>query len=186
MNAIVAASLGPYGAFLADGSEFTGNYANILSKDYLKKWHKRRLKYIASIPEVDVISFETFPCSIEATAVSELLIEEDINKPVWISFSCRDGSTLNNGEKITDEIKLLDHNPNIIGFGVNCTSPCYILDLIHEMKKSTSKNGIQRIINGNPFMKIDPNLKISVFNGLMLVQVYLGDVADADQRTLKK
>jgi homocysteine S-methyltransferase len=66
----VAASIGCYGAYLADGSEYTGNYK--LTKEQLKVWHRKRLAVIAKA-EPDVFACETIPCLVEAAALVEVL-----------------------------------------------------------------------------------------------------------------
>ena len=84
----VAASVGPYGAALADGSEYHGRYG--LSVDALRRWHRPRLHVLADAG-ADLLALETVPCLAEA----EALLTEVAGSGVacWLSFSCADGHT---------------------------------------------------------------------------------------------
>ncbi len=132
---LVAASIGPYGAALADGSEYTG-YKNVSVKT-LMEFHEERL-VVLSNTQADILAFETIPCIEEALAIKELL-KLHPQKQAWISFSCKDGSHLSSGELFEDAIKLLEDADQIIGVGVNCTPPACILSLIQIAKPITSK-----------------------------------------------
>jgi len=127
----VAASIGPYGAYLADGSEYRGNYG--LSLDELKDFHRERLKVlIASNP--DLLAIETIPELTEAKAIINLLSEFKSTIPFWISFSCKDESQISSGESFADAAKLVSEAANSIGVGINCTAP----ELISGLMKSAS------------------------------------------------
>ena len=62
----VAASVGPYGAALADGSEYRGRYG--LSVRELAAWHRPRLEVLAEAGP-DVLALETVPDIDEAEAL---------------------------------------------------------------------------------------------------------------------
>eukprot|EP00854_Cymbomonas_tetramitiformis_P005578 gene5578-6765_t len=97
---MVAASIGCYGAYLADGSEYRGQYG--LSVDELKSFHRSRLELLAAAG-ADLISLETVPCVKEAIALLELLEEPAIQKlrvPAYLSMACKDGVHLNSGESV--------------------------------------------------------------------------------------
>ncbi len=84
----VAASIGPYGAALADGSEYRGDYG--LTVDELRRWHRPRLEVLAGAG-ADVLALETIPCAAEAEA---LLAEIDgLGVPAWLSLTCAGGRT---------------------------------------------------------------------------------------------
>lgn len=57
----IVGSIGPYGAHLHDGSEYTGTYADVVSKDTIKKWHRPRLNAVIEAG-VDALAIETIPC----------------------------------------------------------------------------------------------------------------------------
>ncbi|UJR27026.1 hypothetical protein I4U23_008330 [Adineta vaga] len=83
----VAASIGPYGAMLSDGSEFNGWYTDSMTIEQFKDWHRPRLSILARA-EPDLIAFETIPSQKEAEAVVELL-KEFPNLKGWLSFNCQ-------------------------------------------------------------------------------------------------
>ena len=130
----VAASVGPYGAFLADGSEYRGDYG--LSLTDLMDFHRPRLAVLANAG-ADMLACETIPCLLEAQAILKLL--EDFPKmTAWFSFSARDGSHTNHGELISDCAKMLEHE-HVAAVGVNCTSPEFVTDLVKNIRDATSK-----------------------------------------------
>ena len=81
---LIAASIGPYGAILHDGSEYTGDYA--ISDEDLWAFHEERLLLLDS-SDADLFACETIPSGREAAVLANLL--EDLSKPAWVSFSCR-------------------------------------------------------------------------------------------------
>ncbi|MEP5569325.1 MAG: homocysteine S-methyltransferase [Halioglobus sp.] len=134
MRPLVAASIGPYGAYLADGSEYRGDYA--ISRQALKEFHRPRLAALVKA-KPDFLACETIPCLTEASVLSELLVE--FAAPGWISFSCRDGKHLSSGETISQAGVLCTGNPYVFALGVNCSSPAHVESLIDEIKKHWSK-----------------------------------------------
>jgi uncharacterized protein Yka (UPF0111/DUF47 family) len=103
---IIVASLGPYGAALADGSEYTG-YHNV-SLSALTSFHAERLHVMLNT-QADILAFETIPCLSEANAIKNLLHQYSTKK-AWISFSCKDGLHLCSGELFEDAVKLLNNS----------------------------------------------------------------------------
>jgi homocysteine S-methyltransferase len=131
----VAASVGPYGAFLADGSEYRGNYG--LSAKELIDFHRPRMQALINAG-ADILACETIPCLIEAQAIAKLLTEFP-NITAWVSFSARDGNHISEGQVFADCVQQLKNHPQIAAIGINCTSPKYISSLIREAKKGTEK-----------------------------------------------
>lgn len=131
----VAASVGPYGAYLADGSEYRGNYG--LSESALMDFHRPRMKALIAAG-ADILACETIPCLIEAQALVRLL-DEFHSIDAWISFSCRDEEHVNEGQQLEDCVRIVEASPFVAALGVNCTSPKYIPSLIREVKKATNK-----------------------------------------------
>ncbi|PRP89153.1 homocysteine S-methyltransferase [Planoprotostelium fungivorum] len=123
---VIAASIGCYGASLADGSEFRGDYK--LNGDQLKDFHRKQLKVLSEC-NPDLIAFETVPCSIEAIAIAELLRDEFPHLKAWISFSCNQKG-INNGDDFAHAVESLQGYEQIIAIGINCTSPEYVTDLL--------------------------------------------------------
>lgn len=132
---LIAASVGPYGASLADGSEYRGNYG--IGIEELKTFHRNRLKILIETG-ADIIACETIPCIDEAIALKELFVEFPTVQ-AWISFSCKDEEHLSSGELLSDALELLNESQQIIAVGINCTSPQYIESLIKIAAVATSK-----------------------------------------------
>lgn len=131
----VAASIGPYGAFLADGSEYRGNYG--LTEKELMEFHRPRMRALIDAG-ADLLACETIPCLIEAQAIAKLL-KEFPTISAWISFSARDELHVSEGQVFADCVKQLEDHPQVAAIGINCTSPKYISSLIREAKQATEK-----------------------------------------------
>lgn len=125
----IAASLGPYGAMLNDGSEYSGDYA--VSGNVLRRFHQTRLQLFDD-SGVDVLAFETIPSMREAVVLAELL--QGCATPAWVSFSCRDGRCISDGTPIAEVAQLFAGHPSVLAVGVNCTAPRYVSDLVHELR----------------------------------------------------
>lgn len=138
---LVAASVGPYGAFLADGSEYRGDYRDAdgqpLGEEALARFHRRRLPTLVAAGP-DLLACETIPCLAEARAIARLLPEFP-GCHAWISFSARDGEHINSGEAIVDCARALDGCAQVAAIGVNCTAPQYVESLIGEIRQGTAK-----------------------------------------------
>ena len=132
---LIAGSVGPYGAFLADGSEYRGDYG--LTEQELIDFHRPRVEALI-VSGADLLACETIPCLVEAQALVKLLSEFP-NTFAWFCFSANDDEHICNGEKISDCAKWLDQIPQAAAIGINCTSPLYIPSLIREIKKNTDK-----------------------------------------------
>jgi homocysteine S-methyltransferase len=129
----VAASLGPYGAHLADGSEYHGAYRTLPDAEtVLKEYHFPRLPVLLS-EKPDVLLFETIPCVVEARAIVALLRE--VHAEAIISFQCRDDSHLASGEPLEEALAVLLDCPLVIGAGVNCVPPRRAVQLMRIAKR---------------------------------------------------
>src|SRR6202034_3272144 len=93
---LVAASIGPYGAALADGSEYRGRYG--LSVPALTRWHEPRLEILAAAG-VDVLALETVPDVDEAEALVNLV--HSVGVPAWLSYTI-DGTRTRAGQPLRD------------------------------------------------------------------------------------
>lgn len=132
---IVAASIGPYGAALADGSEYTGDYD--LDEGGLIEFHRRRF-HILSGTEADILACETIPSFQETLALAQLLTEIP-GRFAWFSFSCTDGYHISDGTPILDCAGRLDNLDQVAAVGINCTSPRFIPSLVREVRTVTDK-----------------------------------------------
>ena len=126
---MVAASVGPYGAYLADGSEYTGDYG--VEDRILVDYHRQRLEWLDQAG-ADVLACETIPSLQEASVLCELL--NSVNTPAWVSFSCQNDRLLNDGSPITEAVALFERHPKVVSVGVNCSSAQTIEALIGEIK----------------------------------------------------
>lgn len=131
---LVAASIGPYGAFLADGSEYTGQYG--LTEQALIDFHQPRMEaLIAASP--DILAMETIPCLTEAQALLRLL-ESFPSQQGYLCFSCQDGTSLSSGEPFREAVALAASSPQIIGVGINCTAPHFISPLLGSVDQAVA------------------------------------------------
>ncbi|HOP63167.1 MAG TPA: homocysteine S-methyltransferase [Spirochaetota bacterium] len=129
----IAASAGSYGAFLADGSEYRGDY-RLSDREYMK-FHRERVEILIEAG-ADFMAFETFPNQDEALAVAELMNEyPDIH--YWIVFTAPDGKRISHGELFQDCVKVLAGRGNLSGIGINCSKPELISPLLYEVDKIT-------------------------------------------------
>ncbi|KAL3603596.1 hypothetical protein D5086_004455 [Populus alba] len=135
---LVAASVGSYGAYLADGSEYSGNYGDAITLETLKDFHRRRVQILAE-SGADLIAFETVPNKVEAQAYAELLEEEDIKIPAWFSFNSKDGINVVSGDSLLECASIAESCKNAVAVGINCTPPRFIHGLILSIKKVTTK-----------------------------------------------
>ena len=124
----VAASVGPYGASLADGSEYKGNYG--VSKQELKDFHARRLEVLISTSP-DYLALETMPDTFEVEVLLELL--SDCPIPFWVSYSCKEGNQTNAGQSFQSAVDLAQ---SAMAVGINCTKPELIADLLRSAKSN--------------------------------------------------
>lgn len=125
----VAASVGPYGAYLADGSEFTGNYG--LSIDDLVVFHRERLELLWQAGP-DLLAIETLPSLDELKALLRILGDlPDVR--AWVSFSCPDGGHIHDGTPIRHCAALCAETQGVVAVGVNCTAPEFVCSLIGEL-----------------------------------------------------
>ncbi len=129
---MLAGSVGPYGACLGDGSEYTGSYIDKVSREELREWHRDRLKRLTFNNPVDIIAVETIPSYVEALAILDC-IGEIKGLRCWISFQCKDQLHTARGERIDDAFKALyghEHFEKVMAVGVNCVKPSQVWPLL--------------------------------------------------------
>ncbi|AJY74372.1 homocysteine S-methyltransferase [Paenibacillus beijingensis] len=132
---LVAASVGPYGAFLADGSEYRGDYR--LNESELMNFHRLRMKALIDAG-ADIFACETIPSFTEAKAIVKLL-EEFPDTYAWISFSAKDERHISDGTPIAECAQWLDQQRQVAAIGINCSPTHIITPLIQEIRKHTAK-----------------------------------------------
>jgi homocysteine S-methyltransferase len=132
---IIAASVGPYGAMLGNGAEYTGDYDK--DEDELVGFHVPRLEALAEAGP-DAFAVETIPSFVEAGALARAL-ERVPEIPAWVSFSCRDGGHVCDGTPIQEAVEIVAAAPSVIAVGVNCTSPLHVERLVETISATTDK-----------------------------------------------
>jgi homocysteine S-methyltransferase len=128
---LVAASVGPYGAYLADGSEYHGRYGVPAAR--LREFHAPRLELLASAGP-DLFAVETIPDSDEAEVLVPLL--DDLGVPAWFSYSVA-GEHTNAGQPLTEAYAVLAGSRMVIAAGVNCSEQGDVLGAVRAAVAAT-------------------------------------------------
>lgn len=151
------ASVGPYGAYLADGSEYRGKYS--ISDDELSSFHRRRMEILKDAG-ADMFLIETIPSRREALICADLA--EELGMDYWVSYSCMSSTRINEGDLISNCIKeLIKDRPHLKMVGVNCTDPKFMVSLIKEIKTGLEGAGrnLPIAVYPNSGEKYDPSTK---------------------------
>ena len=132
---IVAASIGPYGAYLGNGAEYTGDYDR--DEDELFEFHVPRMEALAGA-EPDLFAVETIPSIVEAAALVRALVKVQ-EVPAWVSFSCRDGTHICDGTPIDEAVRTVANGSTVVAVGINCTPPLHAESLVETVSATTEK-----------------------------------------------
>ena len=130
----VAASVGPYGAILADGSEYRGNYG--LSVDELVAFHAPRIDVLISA-RPDALAIETIPDLDEAHALARVLASLPSPVPAWVSFACGSGGRIHSGHDVAEAAAVVAAAPGVFAVGVNCTAPADVGPALERIRSVT-------------------------------------------------
>jgi homocysteine S-methyltransferase len=133
---LVAASVGPYGAYLADGSEYDGRYG--LTSEELVSFHRERWHLLAT-GGADLMACETIPSGVETLALLDLL-RETPGITCLFSFSCRNAEHLCDGSSLVEAVQLLSDSEQVVAVGVNCVPPSFVPALIRQVELHTDKH----------------------------------------------
>ncbi|GAA1152804.1 homocysteine S-methyltransferase [Kribbella jejuensis] len=133
---LVAASVGPYGAVLADGSEYRGRYG--VSRRVLRDFHGPRLELLASAGP-DLLAVETIPDADEAEVLVELLAELDL--PAWFSYSI-EGTQTRAGQPLAAAFAIPAAINQVIAVGINCCNPEDVLPAVRTAVATTAKPAV--------------------------------------------
>ena len=131
---LVAASIGPYGACLHDGSEYHGDYG--VGPEEVREFHRPRMDLLSDTA-ADLLAFETIPSRSEAEVLLRL-IQDYPGCSAWLSYSCRNGSAVSHGELFAECAALADNVDQILAVGLNCTAPEHVpalLDAAQQVSK---------------------------------------------------
>lgn len=135
-NPLVAASMGPYGAILAGGQEYTGDYGSTTRAE-IAGFHARRLRTLLAA-EPDCIACETIPRADEAGILARLL-DEAGSPEAWIAFTCRNGRETAAGDRIEDAVAAATAGDRVVAVGVNCTAPEHVAELLERCASATDR-----------------------------------------------
>ena len=149
---LVAASVGPYGAVMHDGSEYTGDYD--ITEEDLFEFHRSRLEVLDGA-DADLLACETIPSIVEARVLCKLL--HNVHCPAWISFSCRDEQHLCDGTPLAEAAILFREHPSVLAVGVNCVQPQLLLPLIQVIKDTVPDKAIVVYPNSGEVYNSDDN-----------------------------
>jgi homocysteine S-methyltransferase len=133
---LVAASVGPYGAVLADGSEYRGRYGVTAAR--LRDFHLPRLELLVSA-EPDLLAVETIPDLDEAAVLVDLL--DGLGVPAWLSYSC-DGLATRAGQPLAEAFAVVASSAAVVATGVNCCAPDDVLPALEVARSVTGKPGV--------------------------------------------
>ncbi|MCZ2837550.1 homocysteine S-methyltransferase [Modestobacter sp. VKM Ac-2985] len=136
----VAASVGPYGAFLADGSEYTGDYVQRVSVAELRAFHRPRLAVLAEAG-ADVLACETLPAAAEVEALLAELAE--LGVPAWLSLTSTTGADgvarTRRGEALAEVCAMARDVEEVVAVGVNCTDPAGVAAAVEVAAAASGK-----------------------------------------------
>lgn len=132
---LLLASVGPYGAYLADGSEYRGDYG--LDVVALMDFHRPRWRVLAA-SGADLLACETIPSRVETRALRRLFDEHPETRG-WISFQCRDGARLADGSELEAAVAELDGCDGVVAVGVNCVAPRHVTELVERLRRVTDR-----------------------------------------------
>ncbi len=133
LRPLVAASVGPYGAYRADGSEYSGDYD--LDEAGLFAFHRERWALLVA-SGADLLACETIPSFAEARVLADLLSQTP-GAWAWFSFTGRDGAHISDGTPIAECAAYLAGRSGVAAVGINCTPPRLIPDLIRAIAAVT-------------------------------------------------
>lgn len=152
-HALVAASIGPYGAYLADGSEYRGDYL-LNDAQYLNFHLPRFTAVLAQAP--DFLALETQPKLSEPLALLRWLEKNVPQMPVYVSFTLRDEMTLSDGTELKRAVAAISKFEQVFAIGVNCIVPELVSGALKVMRQATTK---KLIVYPNLGAQYDPETK---------------------------
>ena len=135
----VAVSVGPYGAVLADGSEYSGAYG--VSDRALRDFHAERLDVLAAAG-ADLLAVETVPSEQEVTVLLDVLSSLRSAVPAWLSLTCKDATSTRAGEQVARVFGLARGQDSLVAVGVNCTAPPYVEELVGAAVAAAGKPAV--------------------------------------------
>ena len=149
----IAGTIGPYGAYLANGSEYRGDYE--LSAEEYQQFHLPRIEELVNAG-VDILAIETQPKLDEVLAILELLKEKYPQQKVYVSYTLSDDDTISDGTPLPRAIHALEDYSQVIAVGINFLKLELVEPALKNMKEITDKN---LIVYPNSSAVYDPKSK---------------------------
>lgn len=134
---LISGDVGPYAAYLANASEYTGDYGKI-SKEGLKDFHRPRIAILLE-QGVDLLALETIPNALEAEALVELLAEEFPEAEAYLSFTIQETDRISDGTSLEAVTDLVNSSELILALGFNCSSPLLFDAALEKLSGLTDK-----------------------------------------------
>ena len=132
---LIAGSVGPYGAYLANGSEYTGDYQ--LTEAEFIDFHRDRIQALID-SQVDILACETLPSFAEIKALVKL-IQQFPTINAWFSFTLKDAQHLSDGTPLSQVIDYLNNFEQIVSLGINCIALESVTPALEVLNKLTTK-----------------------------------------------
>ena len=164
-DGLVAASIGPYGAMLADGSEYRGDYG--VSVKELREFHRPRLQVLGTTG-ADLFAVETIPCLAEVEALCAELAGS--GHPAWLSISAQGDKTAA-GEPLIEAYAMAAAVDEFVAVGVNCVSPDGVVPALDVARRVTRKPLVAYANSGREWNAVsrewegEPTLTVAVVGG---------------------
>ncbi|CAH1857006.1 homocysteine S-methyltransferase [Convivina intestini] len=150
----VAGNIGPYGAYLANGAEYTGNYDT--DQAGLKLFHQDRMKWLIEAGS-DLLAIQTVPSLLEVKTLCNLL-DQYPNMSVLFTCSLKDSHHIADGTDLVVVQQLLENQDNIVAYGLNCFNPEFSLEAISYLREHAKKSKAIALAP-NAGSTYDPNTK---------------------------
>ena len=173
---LVAASVGPYGASLGDGSEFRGNYG--VTSATLRDFHARRLDVLLDT-EPDLLAIETQPDIDEIAVVIELLRERGTDIPLWVTCTVSESGRIAGGAPWSEVVAAVEVSDAAIGVGINCSHVDVVTDTL-----ATAESELPYVVYPNHGMEWDAANEKWLGSGQDITDRHLADWASAGVRLI--
>lgn len=133
---LIGGDIGPYAAYLADGSEYTGQYT--IDQTGLENYHRKQIRGLQAAG-CDFLIIETIPNHIEVKALIHLLETEFSTMEAYLSVTTQNGHDLTDGTPLKTIAKYCHDNKQVLAMGINCSSPHHIETALTQMSRVTNK-----------------------------------------------
>jgi homocysteine S-methyltransferase len=130
-DTLVAASIGPFGAHLNDGSEFRGNYG--VADSVIRDFHERRLDILLDT-EPDLLALETMPDLAEVRILLDLIESKSADMPFWVSFTVTEPGAISGGGTFAEACALVESYENTMAVGINCSPLSVITPTLSDVE----------------------------------------------------